>query len=211
MERMAPQPAPPMPECIISPLFHARAQRRREVPRPAGVAPARPGCCSGRGAVRPAPGRTPAGATRRRLTGGPQPVGRYALLVPPVAVLGRPLARGVIDPDQPEPHGVTLRPFEVVHEAPQHVAPQLDAPVYGGSGIPDVLVEMARAPGVVDGAVGTGVIGDSRTVFRDVQGHGPVLVPQPDQDVGQAPRVDLPTHGRHWAVRAAERDMAGGG
>src|SRR5690606_21041488 len=131
------------------------------------------------------------------------------LRVPAGAGLGDAGAGRVVDVDRAEPLAVAVGPLEVVQHRPQevaaHVGAVLDGPVDGGQ----VAAHVGDPGGVVDPALGVGVVVEGRAVLRDDQRRPREGRRQAAQQVVQAGRVDGPAHGGGLAGRLVEGDPVG--
>src|SRR5690606_28427506 len=143
-----------------------RRSRRPAAPGDDGGPPPLPGL-PGAGAVRRCGTARGGGMVPHRAwSGAGQDAGAGHLRVPAGAGLGDAGAGRVVDVDRAEPLAVAVGPLEVVQQRPQevaaHVGAVLDGPVDGGQ----VAAHVGDPGGVVDPALGVGVVVEGRTVLR---------------------------------------------
>ena len=126
------------------------------------------------------------------------------LPVPLRAVLQHALLRAVVDVHDAEALRVPLGPFEIVHERPDEVPPQVHTGRQGIMAGPEMPVEVLDALGVVHLAVRGRRLGVGGAVLGDHQRGARVVLVDPLEQVGQAGRLDQPVHVGDRALRRAE-------
>src|SRR5580765_3609861 len=121
---------------------------------------------------------------------------RDEVAVPVEAVLWNTLERRIVDVDDAEPLRIAMRPLEVVEQAPDEV------PLHGravgngaGNGV-DVRLDVRGPLGVVHLAVVAADVTERGSVLGDVDRTRRVVLRDPDQELVEPVRVDLPVHVR---------------
>ena len=113
--------------------------------------------------------------------------------IPVGALLRQTPLRGVVDMHNAEPLGVTLRPLEVVEQAPHEVATHRHTRLYSIGYCREMRLEVLDASCVAH-LPGNHLIVEGRAVFHDVQRRQRVVAVQAQQQFAQAAGVNLPAH-----------------
>src|SRR6266545_815159 len=158
----------------------------------------------------------PSARSDRRRTRRARPA-RDEVAIPIEAVFGHSLERRIVDVDDPEPFRVTVRPLEVVEQAPDEVP--LDRRAFSdrtGDGA-DVRLEIGRSLGIVHAPVVHAHVAERGAVLGDIDRRRPIVTRDTDEQMLQTVRIDLPAHIRvlrlgialhPWAISAGTHDEA---
>src|SRR5882757_5893092 len=117
--------------------------------------------------------------------------------IPQSTLLRRPHLRIIIDPHNTEALVIPIGPLKIIHQRPSEIPPHIRTPSNSSSHRPDVLSQILRPIVILNETALISLVIERRTILGNHHRNTGIVPMQPNQQLSDPLRHDLPAHRRN--------------